>query len=241
MNETLEKLRRLQDDDSLIGSLNAEISAQPRKLAEIAAKRDAAHAEVKAAEERLQGIEHDRRDREGEAQTEGERLKKYKTQLSQVKTNKEYTTMLHEIETTEKKIGDLEEQILIGMEEADAGKVRLTEAKAAAAFIEQTCLEEAEKVRTRTADAEGELAAAEADRKGLAGEIDVETLARYEKVRSARRGVAVARARDSICGACGGELLRQLYNDLFKDDAIHTCPGCQRILYVAPEAEEGKV
>ncbi|MDP3938724.1 MAG: hypothetical protein Q8R92_11405 [Deltaproteobacteria bacterium] len=240
MNETLDKLRRLQDDDSLIGSLKAEISTQPQKLAEISAKRDAAHAEVKAAEVHLEGIEHNRRDREGEAQTEGERLKKYKTQLSQVKTNKEYTTMLHEIETTEKKIGDLEEQILIGMEEADAGKTRLAGAKASAALTEQTCREEEEKVRARTADAEGELAAAEADRKGLAGEIDAETLGRYEKVRSARRGIAVARVRDSICQACGGELLRQIYNDLFKDDAIHTCPGCQRIIYVAPEAEEGK-
>lgn len=240
MNETLDRLQQLQVDDLKIHSLKAEIAEQPRKLEEIAAKREEARAGVKAAEGHLQSIEHERRDREGDLQTEGERLKKYKTQLSQVKTNKEYTTMLHEIETTERKIGDLEEQILLGMDAADATASKLAETKESAALIEQTCREEEERVRARTAEAEAELAAAEADRKRLAGEIEPDALRRYEQIRSRMRGVAVAKAHKGLCGACGVELPPQLYNQLFQDSALHNCPACQRIMYVDPGADEGK-
>ena len=45
---------------------------------------------------------------------------KYKGQLMEVKTNKEYTAMLHEIEAVEREIRAREDQILAEMEQAEA-------------------------------------------------------------------------------------------------------------------------
>ena len=60
-------------------------------------------AELKAEEDKLSGekasldaAQKDKRKKEGELQTLNQKLEKYKEQLMAVKTNKEYTTMLHE-------------------------------------------------------------------------------------------------------------------------------------------------
>ena len=124
MKETLQRLEKLQSIDTLIASLKSEIIELPKQMEATATTREAAREELKQTEETLEGMEHERRDLEGELPVENERLVKYKTQLNLIKNNKEYTAVLHEIEATEKKIGNLEEQILIKMEGIDAAKAR---------------------------------------------------------------------------------------------------------------------
>ena len=239
MIETLLNLRHLQEADNRITTLKAEIADVPKKLAEIDSRRQAAREEAKAEEEKLQEIEHSRREKEGDLQTENERLLKYKTQLNQIKTNKEYTAMLHEIETTEKRIGDHEEKILIAMEDGDAAKVSLAEVKESSAKMESLCDEEDKALKTRTAEAEGELTEGEARRKEAEAGTDANLLKRYEQIRSRMRGSAVVEVRKGICQGCRVSLPPQLYNDLFKGDVLHDCPSCQRILFVDREAAEG--
>lgn len=239
MIENLQNLRLLQEADNRIATLSAEIAGLPNKLAEIDARRQAARAEAKAAEEKLQEIEHHRREKEGDLQTENERLIKYKTQLNQIKTNKEYTAVLHEIETTEKRIGDHEEKILIAMEDGDAAKARLGETKESSARVESLCDEEDKALKIRTAEAEGELAEAETRRKEAEAGTDAGLLKRYEQIRSRMRGVAVVEVRKGICQGCRVALPPQLYNELFKGDVLHVCPSCQRILFVDRAAAEG--
>ncbi|MFQ5458422.1 MAG: zinc ribbon domain-containing protein [Myxococcota bacterium] len=239
MSETLQTLRALQAADNQIAALKVEIAAVPEKLAGVESRREAARGQVKAVEDNLAEVEHQRREKEGEVQTENERLLKYKTQLNQIKTNKEYTAMLHEIETTEKRIGDHEEQILLAMEAADAAKTKLSEVKDLAAKEESACNAEDGALRARAAEAERALAEAEAARKAAAAATDAAILKRYEQIRSAMRGIAVVEARKAICQGCQVGLPPQLYNELFKGDALHVCPSCQRILYFDPEAAEG--
>ncbi|MFI5078270.1 MAG: hypothetical protein ACHQRO_13050, partial [Vicinamibacteria bacterium] len=59
------------------------------------------------------------------------RLTKYKDQLMEVKTNKEYTTMQHEIATAEEGVRNFEDQILTLMMQADELTASLKAADAA--------------------------------------------------------------------------------------------------------------
>src|SRR3970040_1834353 len=59
------------------------------------------------------------RQHEGAVQDREARRSRYKGQLMEVKTNKEYTAMLHEIEGVEREIRSREDQILAEMESAE--------------------------------------------------------------------------------------------------------------------------
>ena len=156
----------------------------------------------------------------------------------EVKTNKEYTAMLHEIEGVEREIRAREDQVLAEMERAEtpdrprssarrrsSRRPRSEHRRRAAAQLED---EEARRCRSRR----GRLARsatpwppAAADAAGAAS--------------SAWRGCAasaVAEARDGMCQVCHVKLRPQMYVDLKRNEEIVQCPACNRILYYEPPA-----
>ena len=60
---------------------------------------------------------------------------------------------------------------------------------------------------------------------------------RYEKLREARRGLAVVEARNGNCMGCNMNIPPQLYNNLFRGDELIACPHCQRILVLRQEQQ----
>ena len=127
MNPALRNLIYLQDIDQKISSLKKQIS-------EIPVKTDALRNEfqklTRAHQERAtlgQELGKQRRTREGEVELMRTKLSRLKDQLMAVKTNKEYTAMLHEIQAAEDQIRHVEDGILEIMEQAEAMEAGLAE------------------------------------------------------------------------------------------------------------------
>lgn len=240
MNEILRLLQELQVVDNRAASLRAQMAELPKNLAAVATSREQAKARVADAEQRLSAAEHARRDQEGELQLENERLSKYRKQLYQVKTNKEYEAILHEITGSEKRIGEIEERVLLAMEGVDQAKGDVAESRRAFQEASRACDGEEAALRARMAEVERETASAEAERAALAPAIDAVTLTRYEQIRARRGGVAVVEARQGTCQGCRVQLPPQLYNELFREEEMLTCQSCQRILFVVHRPGEGK-
>src|SRR5688572_18282205 len=96
-----------------------ELKRQETRLAEVPGRRSALETELSderhrldAAREALTSSQKNRRSVEAAVQDLETRRARYKTQLMEVKTNKEYTAMLHEIETVEKEIRAREDVVL---------------------------------------------------------------------------------------------------------------------------------
>jgi predicted nucleic acid-binding Zn-ribbon protein len=231
MNDLLQSLARLQTDDTRIASLKAEKAAMPKQLEAIAERRQTSRVELKSIEARLDAAEKERRALEGEVQEATERLRKYKTQLYQIKTNKEYQAMLHEIEATEKRISETEDRVLMAMESIDASKAALVAARSADEESKKVCAEEEVKLQARLSAIEAAIAESEAERARIIADMDAEALRRYEQIRTRRGGLAVVEARQGTCLGCRVELPPQLYIELLKGDALLSCPSCQRILF----------
>src|SRR5258708_26959762 len=77
-------------------------------------------ARLEAARAALDACQKSRRQHEAGLQDLEVKRSKYKGQLMEVKTNKEYTAVLHEIENVEREIRALEDQILLEMERAES-------------------------------------------------------------------------------------------------------------------------
>jgi predicted nucleic acid-binding Zn-ribbon protein len=72
-----------------------------------------------------------------------------------------------------------------------------------------------------------------ARRNQAAGAVAAETLARYEAIRKARGGRAVAEVRQGICEACRVAITSTTLHRARAGTELVTCGNCGRILYVA--------
>jgi len=70
---------------------------------------------ITLAKERMAQNQKKRRDLEAEVKDIREQISKYNRQLNEVKTNREYSSLLKEIEEAKQKVNDMEEEIISEM------------------------------------------------------------------------------------------------------------------------------
>ena len=119
VHSDLQHLVRLQQLDSDIESARRRIADIPSIQQTLDDRLAEQHTAVAAIKQRLADSQTARREIEKEVASIQSRLSKYKDQLMEVKTNKEYQAMQKEIATAEESVRAHEDRILERMEEAD--------------------------------------------------------------------------------------------------------------------------
>jgi predicted nucleic acid-binding Zn-ribbon protein len=231
----LAALIAMQALDSAAEAARKRLADMPAAENAIAADVAAARAAVEAVKARIQVNQQARRALEKDIAAVDVRLARFDDHKASVKTNHEYTALLHEISTAKDEKGAIEEKLLILMEEADA---LTAEQKAAEADLARKAAE-GDKARValgaeRTA-LDAELARLAHERAREAREIDAPVLAKYEQLLKQRRGIAVARlSGGEVCEACFVRLRPHVAQMVRRNDAIVQCDSCQRMLYYEP-------
>ena len=65
----------------------------------------------------------------------------------------------------------------------------------------------------------------------VASMLDPSLVRRFEMIFERRDGLAVVAARNYSCTGCHMNIAPQLFNLLQREDRIHTCPNCNRVVY----------
>jgi hypothetical protein len=235
MNPNLERVIALQRLDSGVADAERRLASEPDRERTFEARLQAANEHLTSARERLADNQHARRALEKDVAVQQGRLSKFRDQLMEVKTNREYQAMQQEIAVAQNEVRTLEERILERMLEADdlAAAVKRAEAELAA---EQTAVEADRRTMRAEHDAlSASLVRMAAERVTLVESIDKSVLATFELVARRRNGIAVAEARDGVCTLCHVRLRPQVFNMVRRNDDIIQCDSCQRILYFSPQ------
>ena len=236
MNADLERLIELEKVDREALRLTEEVASLPKRVAAIEEKLAEHKAAVEKAKARIKGNEASRRQNEADIKGFQEKIAKYRSQSSSVKTNDEYRALMHEVEFAEKQISGCEDKILelmIGLENDEkALKVAEAELKTESADVEK----EKTEARVRTAEDEKLLAGLKGKREQLRAGVNDSALAHYDRVMRQRKS-ALAEARDQKCMACFVMLRPQTWQEIRTNEQIITCNSCGRILYFDPANE----
>jgi uncharacterized protein len=236
MNADLQRLIELEKVDREVARLSDEVATLPRRVAAIEEKLAEHKAAVEKAKARIKNNESSRRQLEAEIKGFQEKIAKYRSQSSSVKTNDEYRALMHEVEFAEKQISGCEDKILelmISLENEEKGlKQAEAELKSEAADVER---EKAE-ARVRTAEDEKLLAGLKEKRATLRSGVNDSALAHYDRVMRQRKS-AIAEAREQKCMACFVMVRPQTWQEIHDNEQIVTCSSCGRILYFDPSHE----
>ena len=231
----LDALIQLQHADASLRRVETELGSLPGARAEIEARLGSERGRLEAAKAALEGCQKARRQHEGAVQDFETKRSKYKGQLMEVKTNKEYTAMLHEIETVEREIRAREDQILAEMEQAEALAADVKREEALFKGEDERAKAELRALDDRRKGLEARLVGLTEERDAAAAKVSPTRLELFKRVAKAR-GDAVAEARDEMCVACHVRLRPQMFMEIKRNDEIMQCPSCGRVLYYEPPA-----
>ncbi len=233
MNPDLEKLVRLHHAEADLKRTESDLAEIPRLRQEVEDRlaRDRSHLD--AARAALAGSQKARKEHEGSVADLKAKLSKYKGQLMEVKTNKEYTAVLHEIDGVEREIKARDDLTFGEMvkEEALAQEVKREEADFKA--VEADAKKEKAELDARAASLEVEAERLRKDRDAVAASVPEEALALYARV-AKQRGTGVAEARDGVCQACHVRMRLQIWVEVKRNEQLFQCESCSRVLYYEP-------
>ncbi len=233
MNPDLEKLVRLHHADAELRRLEGELGQVPRARQEIDARVSGERSRLDAAKAALDGATKARKSHETAVQDLEGKRSKYKGQLMDVKTNKEYTAVLHEIEGVEREIRSREDQILEEMEKMEGLAQDVKREEAAFKLIEAEGRKEKAEIDAREAKLREEAARAKGERDTALESVPEAVRARYERI-AKLRGTGVAEAKDGRCETCHVKMRVQVWVEVRKNESVVECDSCSRILYYDP-------
>ena len=231
MPDQIETLKQLQAIDGEIFRLRKQLEDKPRELEQVTAQAAAAAARAKEAEARVKTLQLAQKEKEVDLQTREGNVRKLQGQLFQVKTNREYTAMQHEIDTLKADNSLLEEAILKLFDELDqATKLRQQETQRLASEEERQRNERA-RIEQELAEVREKLVHMERSRQLLVPDVPPQTLATYERVLALREGLALVPLMDNSCGGCYRRMPPQVINEVYLKAKLVSCESCNRILY----------
>jgi predicted nucleic acid-binding Zn-ribbon protein len=226
----------LQEIMSQARTAEEEKRKVPLEVADLKALFEEREAKFLSAQQEFEQLKKDRREKEREIEEERDKVERAKAKLMSIKTNKEYYAMLKEIEGTKRANTAREDELLAILGRYEESEKRLAEFKEEVDEVSGKYRERMVDVEAKMSGFDKDIAQLAAKKADVAGRIDKGLARRFEMIFDRRDGIAIVPARNQSCTGCHMNLSPQLFNLLQRDDRIHTCPNCNRILYYeAPE------
>lgn len=236
MNEEIKQLTELQDIDLRVSALDQQMTAGEAEVDKLKSTLEERQDSIRALKEKIEGTATRRRELESEITDEQGRIKERQSKMMQVQTNREYQSLLKEIEDAKKANKDREDEVVQILEQAEALEKILEEQVSIATDEEKNLSGETEKMTEMAADLDSQKVEISKEREKKAKGIQGAILKKYDLLRERRNGRAVVGASNGVCQGCFMSIPPQQYNEVLRGDKMLFCPTCQRILYHKPES-----
>lgn len=224
-------LRQIQQIDLELKNIQEQLDIIPFNIARHKDELENYKKELSEDKKAIEKFTLETKEKEIEINSNQETLKKYNSQLYIVKTNKEYSSLLHEIEEIKRKNSHIEDDILESMEKIESKEKNVKEkTQNLGGLQEEFNRKEKEEIGREKALNE-KLAQKRKEREEIAPKVDQSLLAKYQRISKSQDGLALVSIIGNDCGGCNLEIPPQTRNEIKLCSKIITCERCGRILY----------
>jgi len=126
LREQLEQLWELQKIDLDLQGIQEEKDRYPKEMKKLEEKQKLETERIQKEKEKIESLDKTRRQKEGQLNSEQEKIKRTEGRMFEIKTNKEYQALLSEIDGMKEASSRMEEEILQVMDEIEEVKKGLS-------------------------------------------------------------------------------------------------------------------
>jgi predicted nucleic acid-binding Zn-ribbon protein len=230
MKDTLDILFRLQMLDDETDALEKEKATIPGDMEGVDAKLEEMEKAIQIIKDESLDLTKLRDEKENDLRAIGDQINKFQGQLYQVKTNREYESLQHEIDALKEKSSQVEDAILELLEKMEKLSATVVEEESKLSEFRREADREKTELSTREEELSDRIAIKYDERKRLVVNLDDSLVARYDRIRERKAGLAVAAVQNGACGGCYRRIPPQEIQELKKMQRIIACEGCGRMI-----------
>ncbi|OQW96595.1 MAG: hypothetical protein BWK74_08120 [Desulfobacteraceae bacterium A6] len=231
MREQIGILVQLQEIEIETKRIKSSLAGVSGKIGSLDAELSEAGQKIEKEKSLIDELKKKYRSCESDYQANLSLFNKSQERLSAVKTNKEYQSILKEIDDTKMKNSRIEEEMLKDLDVIEDAEKEVSRLKKEFLSIEERINREREILTNETEQDKTNLAALDEKWGSISKNVSSELMHKFNMVREQTRGIAISPVADSICSGCNMNIPPQMYNELQRFDSIKFCPHCQRIIY----------
>jgi len=229
MTTTAKSLLQLQAIDYQLGELERSKGYLPDMI-------DNLRAEIKSAEEEYANTGKkkeenllDKKRLEVDIDEAAEALSKLKSQMTTIKTNREYDALRREIDHKKEEVSRMEDELLTVMSELEELEEKLITTERDRVEVTRTNGEQLKAIQAEMDSVGTKIKIKENERKNILVRLDRLVVATYERIHRGK-GSAVVALRKRACSGCFKALPPQLVQEIRRGERLITCDSCGRIL-----------
>lgn len=231
MKEHIDNLVKLQKIETESNGIKLVLSNVTQRLDSLSSRFGEFEQTTKDKELKLDELKKSYRLYKSDVEMNISRLKKSQERLGTIKTNKEYHSLLKEIEDIKAINSQIEDKQFECLEQMEDIERVLSDRNNEYKELSEQVNKEKQTIAHETEKNDKRLAELDTEWKRFSGKIEPELLNIYFTVRDKAGGIAVAPVINSVCYVCNMNIPPQMYNDLQRCKSLKFCPSCQRIIY----------
>ncbi|NIA07331.1 MAG: hypothetical protein GWP14_06810 [Actinobacteria bacterium] len=242
MGPIIRSLLRLQEIESQLWALRDSLTTKQRSVSAQQRKLQQMQDQVEAKAEQLKHLQSNAANQELDLKTQESAIGKLRNALNAAKNNKEYSSILSQINSDKAETSRLEERVLALLAQVDQMQIECRQAhdqiKQGQAQLD--ALQRAsEAARAENQQRLSELESAKAE---ISASLPPEVVQQFERVGRNHDGQAMAavtsmgkRQVTYSCSGCHMGITIDTVDALMSKDQIRQCPHCWRMLYIQPD------
>jgi predicted nucleic acid-binding Zn-ribbon protein len=230
MDNQFVRLMELQRLDEQLRALHIEQQQLPQQLQPYETACVAAQQALSQLQESIALSERQRRTLERELESLQAHLAKTQSKLHDVKTNKEYSAVLAEIDTGKQRITALEDHVLDLMEHTEQYHRDYHDHEQRLQAARDELDRQGRRIQHDQEALAKRIAVGETKRQQLVNNLEVQLYVLYQRLAALRNGQAVVYIHDGTCGGCYLKVQPQLVSEIRRQEKLIACPHCQRML-----------
>jgi predicted nucleic acid-binding Zn-ribbon protein len=246
----LEKEKKLSAQIEILASLQTvdrEIKQHHGKKQNLLNELKAKELEVQIKKKDIEKLslalaetEKQRQEKDRVLQEESKKATDRRMRMNRIKNSKELSALQREIDLIKQTNSEREEELIKLMDDVERARAVIQAKQEEVAKLQAEWERSQAELNAQLSGIDQAVSEAAARRQTIAANVAKDLISRYEMIFSRRGGTAVVEVTGGICQGCYMNIPPQLWNEIIRNDKVHFCSSCQRILYYKPSEEELK-
>lgn len=230
MNDTLLSLVKLQQLDIDITRLESTRGDLPHQVSRLKQEMEEKKQEIDECTKKLNSYQKELGVTKLEIEALKGKKKLYQARLYQVKNNREYDAVTHEVEAVTASIESMESRLLELMDLEEQTKKSLEDFKLEQGKLDSQFTSRSTELKKRMEQTEKEELTLQDQRGKLVHRLEPRLISSYERIKKAKHGLAVVPVKRGSCGGCYKNLPPQRILEIREMNRMQMCESCGRIL-----------